>query len=40
VPSPASEYVESSEGFKMQERVYDELMERLEKISPGVTKNL
>jgi retinol dehydrogenase-12 len=35
-----SEFVRSDEGKKTQERVYKELMGILEKIQPGVTKNI
>lgn len=35
-----SEFVRSAEGQKTQERVYNELMEILEKIQPGITKNV
>ncbi|KAF1975180.1 retinol dehydrogenase 12 [Bimuria novae-zelandiae CBS 107.79] len=35
-----SEYVRSSEGYDVQNRVWEELMEKLEVIKPGVTGNL
>jgi retinol dehydrogenase-12 len=35
-----SDFVRSEEGQKTQERVYKELMEILEKIQPGITKNI
>ena len=35
-----SEFVRSEEGMKTQERVYTELMDILEKIQPGITKNI
>lgn len=35
-----SSYVRSEEGVKVQRRVYDELMELLEKVEPGITKNI
>ena len=35
-----SQFVRSEEGKKTQDRVYKELMEILEKIQPGVTKNV
>lgn len=35
-----SAYVRSEEGAKVQTRVYEELMSILEKIEPGVTKNV
>ena len=38
--TPTAPLTRSEEGAKVQERVYDELVERLEKIEPGVTKNL
>ena len=38
--APPSPFVRSEEGKKTQDRVYKELMEILEKIQPGVTKNI
>lgn len=35
-----SAYVRSKEGAQMQARVYEELMGLLEKIEPGITKNI
>lgn len=35
-----SAFVRSEEGMKTQERVYTELMEILEKIQPGISKNI
>lgn len=35
-----SEFVRSDEGKVTQERVFKELMEILEKIQPGITKNI
>jgi hypothetical protein len=35
-----STFVLSPEGREVQDRVYEEILERLEKISPGVSKNL
>ena len=35
-----SAFVRSEEGAKTQERVYKELMDILEKIQPGITKNI
>jgi hypothetical protein len=35
-----SEFVRSEEGKKTQERVYEELMGILEKIQPGISKNI
>ncbi|KAF4632335.1 hypothetical protein G7Y89_g5794 [Cudoniella acicularis] len=35
-----SEFVRSEEGKKTQERVWDELIEILEKIQPGISKNI
>ena len=35
-----SEFVRSEEGKESQERVYKELMEILENIQPGITKNI
>jgi len=35
-----SEFVRSEEGKKTQERVYTELLDILEKIQPGITKNI
>jgi retinol dehydrogenase-12 len=35
-----SEFVRSAEGKKAGERVWEELSEKLEKIEPGVLKNL
>jgi NAD(P)-dependent dehydrogenase (short-subunit alcohol dehydrogenase family) len=35
-----SEFVRSEDGKKTQERVYKELMAILEKIQPGITKNI
>jgi NAD(P)-dependent dehydrogenase (short-subunit alcohol dehydrogenase family) len=40
VVAPPSSFVTSEEGKVVQKRVWDELVGRLEKISPGVTKNL
>lgn len=37
---PPSEFVRSDEGKKTQERVYTELMAILEKIQPGISKNI
>jgi len=37
---PPSEFVRSEEGQKTQQRVYEELMDILEKIQPGITKNI
>jgi hypothetical protein len=35
-----SEFVRSEEGQKTQERVYKELIDVLEKVQPGITKNI
>jgi len=40
VVSEPSRYVRSEKGLKAQVRVYDEIMEALEKIEPGITKNI
>jgi retinol dehydrogenase 12 len=37
---PASAFVRSKEGEKLQKRVWEELMAKLEKISPGISANL
>jgi len=36
----ASAFVRSKEGEKLQKRVWEELMVKLEKISPGISTNL
>ncbi|KAI1381217.1 putative short-chain dehydrogenase [Hypoxylon crocopeplum] len=38
--STPHEFVESAEGAKLQKKIYGELVEILEKISPGVTENI
>jgi retinol dehydrogenase-12 len=38
--TPPSPFVRSEEGKKTQDRVYKELMQILEKIQPGVTRNI
>lgn len=38
--STPHEFVESAEGAKLQKKIYGELIEVLEKISPGVTENI
>lgn len=40
VVSKPSEFVRSDEGQKTQERVYNELVAILEKIQPGISKNI
>lgn len=40
VVTPPSEFVRSEEGRKTQERVYTELLAILEKIQPGISKNI
>ena len=37
---PASPFVQSKEGYKLQKRVWEELMAKLEKIKPGISGNL
>jgi NAD(P)-dependent dehydrogenase (short-subunit alcohol dehydrogenase family) len=40
VVKPPSEFVRSEEGSKTQERVFKELVDILEKIQPGISKNI
>lgn len=38
--APPSEYVLSAEGYKDQNRVWEELCAKLEAVKPGITHNL